>query len=62
MIVVILGVFRKAAPDVRTTITHFQHTFFDTIIDDPFDIELWINRGQDVVKKKVNGRPTHFSS
>ena len=54
MLVVILGVFLKDAPDVRI-ITLFQLLFYDTLLKDTFYIELWINRGQDIAKKKSMG-------
>ena len=56
MLVVILGVFLKDAPDVRI-ITLFQLLFYDTLLKDIFDIELWINRGQDIAKKKSQWVP-----
>ena len=56
MLVVILGVFLKDAPDVRI-ITLFQLLFYDTLLKDIFDIELWTNRGQDTAKKKSQWVP-----
>ena len=54
MLVVILGVFLEDIPDVQI-ITLFQLLFYDTLLKDTFDTELWINRGQDIAKKKSMG-------